>query len=251
MNSAFAPALLDPDLPPPDGVTGPDGLAAPKRFGVYRNNVVVSLIEAMRAAYPSLLAVMGDSAFDRVARNYIDAHPPASAMMQAFGAHFADFLDGFPPVRNSPFLSDIARLERAHLDAWHAADAEPLDPAMLAAVAPEEAGSLRFEAHPAAFVIESRFPVVDLFAWRNGRPDGGADLKNAQAALVTRPHLEVIVQAVPLGTARFLACLLAGEELQEAAEAALACDPQFELAPAIALALSAGAFRAPSRPLQS
>ena len=40
---AIAAALLDPALPVPLGLLGPAGEPSPRRFAVYRNNVVASL----------------------------------------------------------------------------------------------------------------------------------------------------------------------------------------------------------------
>ena len=55
----FTPGLLNPQVPTPANVAGHSGKAAHKRFNVYRNNVTVSLIDALAAdAQASLLAEM-------------------------------------------------------------------------------------------------------------------------------------------------------------------------------------------------
>jgi hypothetical protein len=243
ISDAFAAALLDPDVAIPDFVTGPEGKSAPKRFAVYRNNVVVSLMEALASAFPSVAAIMGEETFRRIARNYVAFHPPRSAMMQRFGDTFPQFLAGFAPLRNAPFLADVARAERAFLDAWHAADDVALDPVRLSGLANEEVMALTFAAHRATAIISSQFAVADLFAWRNGRPKDGTDVNVAQALLITRPQLEVMVQPLTPVQAAFLTGLMAGQALGEAAEAALGKDDGFDLGGTLALALQAGLFR--------
>lgn len=242
-NGGFAAGLLDPDVEVPAEISG--RRAATRRYGVYRNNVVVGLIDALKAAYPSLLAIMGEMNFARVGRHFIAAHPPRSPMMQDFGAGFAEFLAGFAPLRGSPFLADVARLERAWLEAYHAADAAPLTGADLAGLAPEAMAGLVLPAHPALAVICSDHPIGDLFAYRFGRPERGPDLAASQSALVTRPELEVRVTMVTRPQARFLGSLAAGQPLGEATEATLAAEPEFDLATALALALQSGAFVRP------
>lgn len=43
----FAAALLDPKRAVPPNLVGPDGEPTTKRFAVYRNNVMVGLVEAL------------------------------------------------------------------------------------------------------------------------------------------------------------------------------------------------------------
>ncbi len=204
--------------------------------------MVVSLLDALRSAYPSVMAIMGEENFARAARNFILAHPPRSPMMQHFGGDFRDFLDAFPPLRSAPFLGDVARLERAYLDAWHAADEPCLCADALGGLTPEETLALVFEPHPATFLIASRYPIADLFGWRYGRPEGGADIAQAQCALVTRPQYSVELRIVEQAQYDFFAQLMRGASLGEAAGTALEAAPDFDLPGTIALAMAAGMF---------
>ena len=133
--TAFCQALLNADLPAPDFARDPNGALAPKRFAVYRNNVVVSLVDALGAAYPGVKTMVGEAFFDALARAYVVQSPPDSPLMIFYGAGFADFLSAFPPVQQLPFLPDLARLERLWLTSYHAADAAALAAADLESIA--------------------------------------------------------------------------------------------------------------------
>ena len=59
MNARFARALLDPGQDRPAGLTGPGGAPAGRRFDVYRNNVAVSLTEALGQGFPVVKRLVG------------------------------------------------------------------------------------------------------------------------------------------------------------------------------------------------
>ena len=115
--ASFGRALLDPQMATPDGLTGPDGETAPKRFNVYRNNVIVSLCEALGESFPAVKALLGEEYFRALAQAFVTAHPPVSPVLIWYGAGFADFLDVFPPLKAYPYLGDVARLEWSWLQA--------------------------------------------------------------------------------------------------------------------------------------
>ncbi|MCB1460713.1 MAG: putative DNA-binding domain-containing protein [Nitratireductor sp.] len=241
---SFGAALLDPDIPVPDGVCSPGGGPATKRYAVYRNNVVVGLMEAMRSAFPSLLAVMGEAGFNRVARNFIAVSPPKSPMMQHYGDGFAEFLENFAPVAKSPFLADMARAERAFLSAWHARDADAASIHDIAGVGESDLPDLVFEPHPAARLVESPWPVADLFNRRNGDAEDEIDLGEAQALLFTRPQLSVLVHVLQADQAAFIRELLNGGKLGEAAGQGFGTNPEFDFPLALQIAFSSGAVGA-------
>jgi hypothetical protein len=242
INARIATALFDPDVKMPDGIVDFAGVAAPKRFAVYRNNVTVSLIEALAAAYPSLRAIMGEENFCLVSRNYIVANPPVSPLMQQYGNNFAEFLEQFPPLRKSPFLGDVARVERAWLEVFHSADAPALDLSILEKTPAEDVPDLILVRHPASNLLNSRWPIGDLFQWRFERPKSGADLSCGQAVMITRQNHTVYVQTISRQAYEFLCALSESLTLGEAAEKAMATDPRFDISDVLGTALAGGLF---------
>jgi hypothetical protein len=243
--ASFVPPLLDPDRPTPDAVAGPNGKAATKRYNVYRNNITVSLIDALAAVFPATLRITGEDFFRAMARFHVRATQPASPLLFEYGRDFPDFIERYEYAQSMPWLADVARIERAWLDAYHAADAEPLAPQALASIRPERLADAVLKAHPATLIVRSRFPAVTIFAANRGDgPVGRIEQADPEDALVTRPALEVIVRRLPPGGAAFLAALIAGELLGAAAGLALADHPDFDLAANIAGMIEAGVFAA-------
>lgn len=241
--STFASALLDPERATPAIVSGPAGKGVVRRYNVYRNNVTVSLIDALAAIYPAVQRLTGVEFFRAMARFHVRATPPASALLFEYGRDFPAFIEAYQHAQGMPWLADVARIERAWLDAYHAADAEPLSADRLAAVPPERLADTVFAAHPAARVVRSTYAAVTIFATnRSEGAPGPIDASSPEDALITRPDAGVIVRHLPEGGAVFLTSLLAGRALGEAAASALEVAPSFDIAANLAGLFQAGAF---------
>ncbi|MBA3518208.1 MAG: putative DNA-binding domain-containing protein [Rhizobiales bacterium] len=244
----FVAGLLDPDRVTPGAVAGPNGKAAKKRYNVYRNNVTVSLINALAAVFPVTRRITGPDFFRAMARFHIRATPPSSPLLFEYGRDFPDFIEAYQYARSTPWLADVARIERAWLDAYHAADAAPLAPQALAAIPAELLADTVFRCHPATRIVRSRFPALSLFARHRGEgPAATIETAEPEDTLITRPGMEVAVRRLPPGGALFLTRLISGEGLREAAAAALAASPDFDLSANIAGMLEAGVFTAVDR----
>ncbi len=226
--AAMAAALLDPAAPAPGGA----------RFAVHRNNVVAGLAAALGAAYPAVRALTGEAFFDAAAALHVRAFPPRSPVMLLYGEAFPDWIEAFPPAAGLPWLGDVARLERAWLEAFHEAEAGPLAGARLAALPPGRAESARLRPHPALRLVASRHPVVSLWAASTGRDGPAVDLAREETAVVSRPGADVLVRIAEPGEAAFAAALLAGETLGAMAERAAA--GAFDLSTELARAFEAG-----------
>lgn len=240
---AFAPGLLDPDETTPEFVVAHSGKAAHKRFDVYRNNVTASLLSAVGEIYPLARRALGEGAFRAAALTYVRDCPPTSKLLAEFGHGFDRYLaaNGFAAGERG-WIADVAAVERAWLDAYHAADADPLAPAVLGAVAPEELAGTVFRVHPAARVLACGTPVVSAMVALKAGDDIGPVLdRRAETALVTRPALAVDVRALTGANAAFFTALAAARPLGEAADEASAHDG-FDLAAALGAVLETGAF---------
>jgi hypothetical protein len=243
VQAGFAAALLDPAASVPSGVVGPDGEPAPRRFAVYRNNVVTGLVNAVAGTFPAVKRIVGEDFFRAMARAYVLAEPPVSPVLLDYGVTFPDFIATFPPADSLPYLPDVARIERRWREAYHAEDADPLPPAALAGIAESDLPSLTFAVHPSLRLVRSRYPALTV--WRmnaSDAPVAPVDFTVAEDALIVRPDAEVEVRIVPPGGAAFVAALAEGRTLLSAAETAQAADERFDLAGNIAGLFAAGAF---------
>ncbi len=240
--AAFAGALLDPGAAIPHDVRGRDGMSSAKRFSVYRNNVTVSLVEALMATFPATVMIVGEDFFRGAAAIYVRQDPPRSPVLISYGSGFPRFLETFEPARKLPYLADVARIEMAWVEAYHAADRPTLDPAALAALPAEGLGDVRLEPHPSARIIRSDYPIVTIWTMNRSGEVAPVDMTIAEAALVTRPAMDVQVRRLPSGGAVFLDALCSGETLGEAAEKAAADSAEFDLAGNISGFLQAGVF---------
>jgi hypothetical protein len=243
--AVFAQGLMDPAHATPADVVGPRGKAAIKRYNVYRNNVTVSLIDALAATYPAVQRITGVEFFRAMARFHVRATPPTSPLLFEYGRDFPAFIEDYEHAHDMPWLADTARIERAWLDAYHAADVPPLSPDALAAVPPDRLGDVVLTAHPAACIVRSVYPAVAIFAMN--RVEGPiAPLRSnaAEDALIARPDMEVAVRLLPAGGAIFLKALIDGGTLAAAAAAAFAETPCFDLPANIAGMIEAGVFTA-------
>ncbi len=99
--AAFSPALLDPQSETPAAVTGPNKKAAVKRYDVYRNNVTVSLINALAAIFPATQRITGMEFFRAMARFHVRATPPTSPLLFEYGRDFPGFIERYEYAQSS------------------------------------------------------------------------------------------------------------------------------------------------------
>ncbi len=245
MNDRFVLALLDPRQPVPDGLN--DGAAHPpgNRFDVYRNNVVHSLVAAVRTGFPVVTRLIGRGNMDRLAGRFVRAHPPSDPLMMYYGAHFPGFLATARQVAHLPYLPDIARLELAIRRSYHARDADPITPEHLSQIPTRTLMRATLTFAPAVRLVRSDWPIHDI--WR--ADTGHQSLKpapearpEAQEVLITRPEFDPRPQVLPPGGAHWVEHLMAGASIETALDAALRETPQFDMAAPLTLLLLGGAL---------
>lgn len=243
MHAAFAGALLDPAAAVPAGLTCPPGGNVARRFGIYRNNVTVSLIEALRAQFPATERLLGEERFRFLAREYLRIDPPRDAFLGLWGEGFADYLAASEHLARHPFVPDVTRIEYAHAVATHAQDMPPIDIARLGAIAPDALEGVILRFNPAAMLTSSRYPAVTIFVDNRapGEPPPRS-LAVAECGLITRPELAVRILAISPGEHVFFLALKSGAKLGDAAETTCHAYPELDVATALARLFDAGAI---------
>ena len=150
----FAAALADRSAPPPAVTRGRLGAPDARRFAVYRNNIAVGLIGVLEARYPVTRRIVGREAFRAIARAFASANKPRTPVMIAYGEDFPDFVapclaaDAARPDMRS--AAEVARLENAWVEAYHAKDGPVATIDDLRGINPADLADAKIEFHPAA-----------------------------------------------------------------------------------------------------
>jgi hypothetical protein len=205
-----APALRDV-------VAGSDVLSPDDRIDIYASMYLWRLRDLLGADFPKVAAVLGPDAFTDLARRYLGTYPSTNPSARWVGRRLADFLGEFPLW--APWLTDLARLEWTRLDAFDAADAEPVRASDLAAVAPGDWPDLVFAPVPSLTVLESRWPIHQ--AWDDPAAWSGPDVVPSEVPTtvrVWRRGWQVLHVAVEGSEAPALGDLRAGATFGEICE---------------------------------
>ena len=211
----------------------PNGLGSARRFSVYRNNVVNNLTEALRVSYPVVERLVGAEFFAVAARCYVRDVPSRSGNLHDYGAAFPAHLARLPGAAALGYLSDVARLEWACQEIFHAPEAEPLDLEALAAVPAERHDDLRLYLHPASRLLASDYPLFRIWQVNQAGYVGEDTVDLAMGGvrlLVIRPGLEIDIEPLSAGEYTLLVALNDDRTLASACESALAAEPALDLA---------------------
>src|SRR5208283_2885287 len=200
--SAFAAALGKPSASPPAMTRGRLGAPDARRFSVYRNNVAVGLIGALEARYPVSRRIVGDVVFRAMARAFASARKPRSPVMIAYGGDFPEFaaayLEALEAGLGLAYVADVARLESAWVEAYHAADEPVASAGDLGKLSPDQLPGTRIAFHAAARLLRFSTPAATI--WASSQP-GGEPVESkrtgAEDAFITRPDCDVCVRVLP------------------------------------------------------
>jgi hypothetical protein len=218
----------------------------PERLDIYRNTFLLTLTKSLGLGFPAVQKLVGEAFFEGAAQIFITEHPPRVAWLDQYGDAFAEFLRTFGPATTVSYLHDVAKLEWAVHSAFHAVEAEAIDPAALADVAPEDQGGIRLIAEPSLVLLRLACPADTI--WRAVLDEDDEALRRIDLdcgpvhLLVERHPGGVEVERFDGARWRFLARLCASEPLEAALDDPEG-GPSFDYASALAEHLAARRFR--------
>lgn len=206
-------------------------IGAAGALAIYRNHVRISLTAALRTTFPVVCKLVDERFFGFAAHAYFQVQPPTAPCLAEYGATFPDFLAGFTPCRALPYLADVARLEWALNLAQIAPHGERLDRAALAALPPGALPRLVFSFDTSMQLLASAY-AIDRIWLANQEPvqPGVVEIAGASRLQVYRAVDGPVFVALDPAQFIFRHALKRGLPLGDAAEAASAADPMFDLA---------------------
>lgn len=200
-NARFSQGLCNPHATLPQNLTRPSALGGEstphKRFAIYQNNVLHSLITALKTRFPVVMQLCGEAFFNTMARDFIRASPPTSPLLWQYGEAFACFIERFTPAKSLPYLADMARLETAIAPVFHAKDEAALTPQAFQALLTQDLAQMTFEFTPSFALIESEYALFSLWEMhQEGQSPHAIDIQQQDFILLWRE--DYLVRLRPL-----------------------------------------------------
>lgn len=188
--AAIATTLLrGPEHLPADLFAG-ERTAVLRGLRVHANTISHARLVALEDSFPRTRDYLGEVAFNRVSRAFLDGGGAQGRSVVKIGADFPDWLA-------DPIAADLARVERAWLESYHAADIPALALANLAGLDEPALLALRVRRHPATRIVSlthAAAPLID-----------SSFAADARALMVTRPDVTVEMRTIDPADAAALA----------------------------------------------
>ena len=123
--AAIAATLLQGPDHLPAGLFAGEDAAVLRGLRVHANTISHARLVALEETFPRTRAHLGDADFNRLSRIFVEAGGAEGRALSDIGRDFPGWLD-------DPLAADVARVEWAWLESYHAAEAPPLRLADLA-----------------------------------------------------------------------------------------------------------------------
>jgi hypothetical protein len=209
-----------------------DGLDPAARLLIYRNHAFATLGAVLEGTFPVVCRLLDRRFFAYAAHEYLRQHPPQSRCLAEYGGGLADFLSGFEPCKELPYLADVARFEWALNTAAMVREASPLKIGALVAIPPEAASLLGISLQPSVNYFASQWPIDAIWLANQQKEVPTVDLASGGTTIEIRREDEGYSwQRLDLGEFAFRRELAEGFSLGTAA--ATAADFAFDLAAAL------------------
>lgn len=175
---------------------GPDALDAalfagtPERIilglKAHANTISHARLVALEESFPLTRSEIGEDRFNALSRDYVETALAKASDLAHIGRHFAAFLQD---AKQPEVVIDLAAVEWAWLESYHAADASPLTLKAISALAETDLLDLAVTLHPSVRICPLYAPLAESLTQL-------AEEMEPSAILVVRPDAEVRLLAI-------------------------------------------------------
>ncbi|WP_111637266.1 HvfC/BufC family peptide modification chaperone [Marinomonas shanghaiensis] len=221
MNKAFNDALFHQDEAFYKEIKGQSSKEKALRFNVYRNNVYVSLMDALADIFPITQTLVGEDFFRAMAREYLQQNRPKSPIIREYGGTFADFIRAFEPSQSVAFLGDIADLEYKLLTLTHAPEFTPLTHEEVSAAFNHttDPAKLLIRLSPNTQIMLSCYAIGSIYLAHKQPSEQSLtqlDINNSEHLLLSKSFIYAEMHVISEAEASFIQRLMQDKTLEEA-----------------------------------
>jgi hypothetical protein len=172
-----------------------DRLTANERLNIYHRQYWYRILDSFNEDFPGLCAILGERAFERLARAYLNDCPSESFTLRNLGSRLEEWLTGHPEFAGKHFALeiDMIRLEWAHIEAFDNAERKALGPEDLL----ELGSDLVLALQPHIRLLDLQYPVDEMRIRVSERSEEHARASNAVAAPSRRRIVRRYVRLKP------------------------------------------------------
>ena len=197
---------------------------------IYQHNIEANIINLLRDIYPLTVKLIGDDFFRQTAKEYMINYPSRSGNLHDYGEYFGLFLMGYQPLKDYPYISEVAQFEWNCHSIFFAADRPAANLQLLADIPSNQYHQLQFMLHPASCLMQYRYPLLSIIDLCKGEFDGTIDISAGGGnLLIFRKDFDMRLIALENDEYIFLSTLSETQSIETALERALHNNPHFEL----------------------
>lgn len=139
------------------------------RLDIYAEAYFARLVDSLAKDFEAVHSVLDENSFRRLAADYLEAYPSKTRNIGEVGRNFPRFLQTSAFASGVPYLSALAELEWALVEAFYAENVSGFDPASLASLPPEAWSDVKLVLHPSVHLLLLNWPVDAV--WRTRHED--------------------------------------------------------------------------------
>ncbi|MBT7768317.1 MAG: DUF2063 domain-containing protein [Bdellovibrionales bacterium] len=208
-----------------------DGSAA---LAVHRDGYYARLTEALGETFEGCWYLLGDEDFFTLCREYIDTHRSTCYSLSDYGEEMPSFIASHPNYQDTPYLKDLARLDLAFMETFHAAPHIPLSINAITQLGIEQLEKSKIVFGPAINLLVLDYSVLTLWQSRTLEQVTNSNLlspvEQATHLMMYKIEQQTYIQPISKEQSSTLSLLILGQEVGAVVELAEDNSNDYDLA---------------------
>jgi hypothetical protein len=220
-------------------------------LAIYQRNLQASAMRALQISYPTVLKLIGDDLFAYAAKQLLKVDLPNAGDWGLWGESFPQLLNTLSALHEFPSVIDIARLDFLMHMQGREKDTG-IDMASMTLLAECELDQLRLVLNPAIRILESDYPVIEIYQANTQSDHAETYLHKAQQklannigqnCLIYRPQYKPLIREIDSAELNWLRLIQQGSSIGQALDTLLIQDQKFSLEIWLPLAIQQNLIR--------